>query len=153
MDAAPLCAYLVDDEPLALERLRRLLAGFKQVTICGAASDAAEALRVLSSETGKSIDVLFLDIQMPGMTGFELLARLSEQPFVIFTTAYDEYALRAFEVNSIDYLLKPIEAEQLKRAIHKLERLRPLVKPAVAAKRGLAAIAARSGFFITRRRP
>lgn len=130
MDAAPLCAYLVDDELLALERLRRLLAGFKQVTISGAESDAAEALRVLSSEASKSIDVLFLDIQMPGMTGFELLARLPEQPFVIFTTAYDEYALRAFEVNSIDYLLKPIEAEQLERAIHKLERLRPIVKPA-----------------------
>jgi two-component system LytT family response regulator len=67
---------------------------------------------------------------MPGMTGFELLARLPEQPFVIFTTAYDEYALRAFEVNSIDYLLKPIEAEPLERAIRKLERLRPIPKPA-----------------------
>ena len=82
------------------------------------------------SGEGKSIDVLFLDIQMPGMTGFDLLSRLSEQPFVIFTTAFDEYALRAFEVNSIDYLLKPIEPEQLERAVRKLERLRPIVKPA-----------------------
>jgi two-component system, LytTR family, response regulator len=63
------------------------------------------------------IDVLFLDIQMPGMTGFDLLARLAVQPFVIFTTAYDEYALRAFEVNSIDYLVKPIETAQLARAL------------------------------------
>ncbi len=130
MDAAPLRAYLVDDEPLALERLTRLLADFDEVTIAGSATDAAEALRFLSGNDGKSIDVLFLDIQMPGMTGFDLLSRLAEQPFVIFTTAYDEYALRAFEVNSIDYLLKPIEPEQLERAVHKLERLRPIAKPA-----------------------
>jgi two-component system LytT family response regulator len=63
------------------------------------------------------------------MSGFELLSRLAVQPFVIFTTAYDQYALRAFEVNSIDYLLKPIETEQLQRAIAKLGRLRPVVKP------------------------
>jgi two-component system LytT family response regulator len=73
--------------------------------------------------------VLFLDIQMPGMNGFELLARLSAQPFVIFTTAYDEYALKAFEVNSIDYLVKPIEVDQLERALKKLDRLRPIAKP------------------------
>ncbi len=130
MEAAPLRAYLVDDEPLALERLARLLSDFDEITIAGSATDPAEALRVLSADQGKSIDVLFLDIQMPGMTGFDLLARLPEQPFVIFTTAYDEYALRAFEVNSIDYLLKPVEAEQLERAIRKLERLRPSTRPA-----------------------
>jgi DNA-binding LytR/AlgR family response regulator len=73
--------------------------------------------------------VLFLDIQMPGMTGFELLARLTVQPFVIFTTAYDEFALRAFEVNSIDYLVKPIETDQLARALKKLGRLRPVPNP------------------------
>jgi len=129
MTPAPLRAYLVDDEPLALERLSRLLAPFEEVTIAGTATDPAEALRVLSGEQAKAIDVLFLDIQMPGMTGFELLSRLGEQPFVIFTTAYDEYALRAFKVNSIDYLLKPIEPEQLERAVRKLERLRPAAKP------------------------
>jgi len=129
MEAAPLRAYLVDDEPLALERLRRLLANFEEVAIAGSATDPAQALKFLSGNEGKSIDVLFLDIQMPGMTGFDLLARLAEQPFVIFTTAYDEYALRAFEVNSIDYLLKPIEPEQLERAVRKLERLRPMAKP------------------------
>jgi two-component system LytT family response regulator len=66
---------------------------------------------------------------MPGMNGFELLSRSTEQPFVIFTTAYDEYALKAFEVNSIDYLVKPIEPEQLARALKKLDRLRPSAKP------------------------
>lgn len=130
MAAEPIRAYLVDDEPLALQRLARLLASHHQVAIMGTATDPAEALRFLSGDQAKSIDVLFLDIQMPGMTGFDLLSRLTEQPFVIFTTAYDEYALRAFEVNSIDYLLKPIEAEQLDRAIGKLERLRPMARPA-----------------------
>jgi len=129
MEAAPLRAYLVDDEPLALERLSRLLTDFDNVVIAGTTTDPAEALRFLSGERGKSIDVLFLDIQMPGMTGFDLLSRVPEQPFVIFTTAYDEYALKAFEVNSIDYLLKPVEAEQLERAVRKLERLRPVDRP------------------------
>jgi two-component system LytT family response regulator len=122
----PIRAYLVDDEPLAIARLERLLASFEGLSIAGSSSDPAEALETLSSKRCDPIDVLFLDIQMPGMNGFELLARLPEQPFVIFTTAFDEYALRAFEVNSIDYLLKPIEREQLERAIGKLERLRPI---------------------------
>ena len=128
METAPLRAYLVDDEPLAIERLERLLADFDGLRIAGSSTDPAHALEFLNGEA-KSIDVLFLDIQMPGMNGFELLSRLNEQPFVVFTTAYDEYALRAFQVNSIDYLVKPIELEQLARAIKKLARLRPIQKP------------------------
>lgn len=128
MEAAPLRAYLVDDEPLAIERLKRLLGNFDSVVIVGSAIDAAVALEALNDEAGDGIDVLFLDIQMPGMTGFDLLARLTVQPFVIFTTAYDEYALRAFEVNSIDYLVKPIESAQLARALKKLDRVRPVTK-------------------------
>jgi two-component system LytT family response regulator len=127
MEAAPLCAFLVDDEPLAIERLSRLLAKHNSVSVCGSATDPKQAVAILNGR--KDIDVLFLDIQMPGMNGFELLSRLSVQPFVIFTTAYDQYALRAFEVNSIDYLLKPIEEEQLARALKKLGRVRPVVKP------------------------
>ena len=125
----PLRAYLVDDEPLAIERLRRLLAAFDSVTIAGSATDPTEALEFLNGGL-QPIDVLFIDIQMPGITGFDLLARLTLQPFVIFTTAYDEYALRAFEVNSIDYLVKPIEPEQLARALKKLSRLNAPAKPA-----------------------
>ena len=128
METVSLRAYLVDDEPLAIERLERLLAGFDGLRIAGSATDPAHALDFLNGEA-ESIDVLFLDIQMPGMNGFELLSRLNEQPFVVFTTAYDEYALRAFQVNSIDYLVKPIELEQLARAIKKLDRLRPIQKP------------------------
>jgi two-component system LytT family response regulator len=126
MDAAPLRAYLVDDESLAIERLTRLLSAFDGLSIVGSATDPAQAVDALRRDPA---DVLFLDIQMPGMNGFELLARLPEQPFVIFTTAYDEYALKAFEVNSIDYLVKPIETEQLARALNKLDRLRPIAKP------------------------
>lgn len=129
MDNPPLRAYLVDDELLAIDRLSRMLASFSDLNIAGSSTDPAQALAFLNSPAGKSIDVLFLDIQMPGINGFELLARLADQPFVIFTTAFDQYALRAFEVNSIDYLLKPIDAQQLERAVRKLERLRPAARP------------------------
>jgi len=113
--------YLVDDEALALKRLSRLLHATERVEIVGSTSDPAEALRFLSEN---SVDAVFLDIQMPGMNGFELLSQLESQPVVIFTTAFDRYALNAFKVNSIDYLLKPIEAQHLDRALTKLERLR-----------------------------
>ena len=121
-------AFLVDDEPLALERLQRLLAEFPELRIAGTATDPAIAIQSLN-DSSQSVDVLFLDIQMPGINGFELLSRLAVQPFVIFTTAYDQHALRAFETNAIDYLLKPIEPAQLERAVAKLGRLRPIVKP------------------------
>ena len=129
METASLRSYLVDDEPLAIERLTRLLGKFDEIHIAGSATDPARAIEELNSQANEPIDVLFLDIQMPGINGFDLLSRLTAQPFVIFTTAYDEYALRAFEVNSIDYLVKPIETAQLARALKKLGRLRPVPKP------------------------
>jgi two-component system, LytTR family, response regulator len=116
-------AYLVDDEPLALKRLTRMLEAYpERVRICGSNTDPVNALDELRSGEPKP-DVLFLDIHMPGLSGFELLAELTEQPMVIFTTAYDQYALDAFRVNSIDYLLKPIEPEHLDRALNKAERM------------------------------
>lgn len=136
----PLLAYLVDDEPLAIDRLSRMLSQREGISVAGSATDPVAALRELQSAAGQQIDVLFLDIQMPGMNGFELLSRLREQPFVIFTTAFDQYALRAFEVNSIDYLLKPVEAEQLDRALHKLDRMRPAAKPEWQQRPELAAL-------------
>jgi two-component system, LytTR family, response regulator len=117
---APLRAYLVDDEPLALKRLTRMLEEDGRVSVAGSASDPARALADLARQLP---DVLFLDIEMPGMSGFDLLSRLPEQPLVVFTTAYNQYALRAFEVHSIDYLLKPIEPPKLDRALSKLERI------------------------------
>jgi two-component system LytT family response regulator len=116
-----LSAYLVDDEYLALRRLTRLLSATNRVKIIGGTTDPTVALKFLSSTT---VDVLFLDIHMPGMTAFELLASLSIQPLVVFTTAYDQYALKAFEVSSIDYLLKPVDPRHLDRALNKLESLR-----------------------------
>lgn len=122
----PLRVYLVDDEPLAVERLERLLRESPRIEIAGSTTDPETAIQFLNHEPA---DALFLDIQMPRINGFELLARLKEQPSVIFTTAYDQYALKAFEVNSIDYLLKPVDPEQLRRALGKLERLRGGSKP------------------------
>jgi two-component system, LytTR family, response regulator len=113
-------AYIVDDERLAVQRLTRLLEATGRVQIAGSTTDPEAALAFLQST---SVDVLFLDIQMPGLTGFDLLARLERDPFVVFTTAYDQYALNAFDVNSIDYLLKPIEAERLDRTLDKLDRI------------------------------
>jgi len=119
-NTALLRAYLVDDEPLATRRLARLLEETGRVVIVGTSQDPRLALEAL---TGHPVDVLFLDIEMPGLDGFELAARLLPQPFIIFTTAFDRYALRAFEFNSIDYLLKPVERDALDRALGKLERV------------------------------
>ncbi len=114
-------AFVLDDEPLAVRRLSRMLEETGRVEIAGAGSDPVDAVEWLSDNR---VDVLFLDIQMPGMDGFEALSMLNPQPLVVFTTAYDQYALQAFEVNSIDYLLKPIEERHLLRALDKIERLR-----------------------------
>lgn len=115
--------FMVDDEPLALKRLARLLGETGQVEIVGQEFDPVTALLTLRQESLRNkLDALFLDIQMPVLNGFELLSKLDWQPVVIFTTAYDEYALQAFAVHSIDYLLKPIEAAQLDRALSKLTR-------------------------------
>jgi two-component system LytT family response regulator len=114
-------AYLVDDEPLALERLRRLLEQTGRVEVTGSTTEPETAVAALTADPP---DICFLDIQMPRLNGFEVLARLPSQPMVIFTTAFDQYALKAFGVNSVDYLLKPIEVESLDRALQKVERLR-----------------------------
>lgn len=113
-------AFLVDDEALALKRLQRMLALTKRVQVVGTSTDPVEAVAAVIEAKP---DILFLDIEMPGMTGFEMLAQLLPQPWVVFTTAYDRYALEAYGVNSVDYLLKPIEAAHLDRALDKIERL------------------------------
>jgi two-component system LytT family response regulator len=113
-------AFVVDDEPLAVKRLIRLLNSTGRVDVTGSATDPHEALVALPD---RPVDVLFLDIEMPGLTGFELLERLPSPPAVIFTTAYDQYALRAFDASSIDYLLKPIERVRLENALDRVERL------------------------------
>jgi len=123
-------AYVVDDERLAVERLKRLLEATGRVTIAGSATDPEEALQFLRTNP---VDVLFLDIQMPGLTGFELLEQLGTNVAVVFTTAYDRYAIEAFGVNSIDYLLKPIDAGRLDQALDKLARFAGQPPPDVRA--------------------
>jgi len=110
-------ALIVDDERLARLELRRLLAAHPEVEIVGEARNAEEALELAAN---LAPDVLFLDIQMPGMTGFDLLERLEDVPQVIFTTAYDAYALKAFEVNALDYVLKPVAPARLAAALAKV---------------------------------
>jgi two-component system LytT family response regulator len=113
-------ALIVDDERLARSELKRLLKAFPEITVVGEARHADEALEKIEELRP---DLLFLDIQMPGRNGFELLETLNHLPSVIFTTAFDEYALKAFEVNALDYLLKPIEPKRLAAAVGKvLER-------------------------------
>jgi two-component system LytT family response regulator len=118
-------ALIIDDERLARAELTRLLAAHPEIEIAGEARNGEEALDLIAKLVP---DLLFLDIQMPGMTGFELLERLDQVPQVIFTTAYDQYAIHAFEVSALDYLLKPIAPNRLAAALAKLrprpERLR-----------------------------
>ena len=110
-------ALIIDDERLARLELRRLLAAHAEVEIVGEARNAEEALEVIPKIAP---DLIFLDIQMPGITGFELLERLEDLPQVIFTTAYDAYAIQAFEVSALDYLLKPIAPARLASALAKV---------------------------------
>lgn len=112
---------LVDDEPLALGRLERLLEEHDDtIEIVGKAESGSEAIAIINKLRP---DLLFLDIQMPELSGFDVLARLEFTPLVIFSTAYDQYALKAFEVHSIDYLLKPVDPRRLRAAVEKLIRL------------------------------
>lgn len=108
---------LVDDERLARSELRRLLEPHPEIRVVGEAGNADEARKGIAT---LHPDLLFLDIQMPGETGFELLESLASLPLVVFTTAYDEHALRAFEVSAVDYLVKPIEPKRLARSVERL---------------------------------
>ena len=108
---------IIDDERLARNELKKLLMDFPEIEVIAEAANSAEGIEKIDS---LNPDLIFLDIQMPGKTGFDMLAELDRSPSVIFTTAYDEYALRAFEVNALDYLLKPVEPKRLADAIQKL---------------------------------
>jgi len=110
-------AIIIDDERLARAELKKLLQDFPEIEIVDEAANAEEGINKIESQHP---DLIFLDIQMPGKTGFDMLAELDKAPDVIFTTAYDDYALKAFEVNALDYLLKPVEPRRLADALHKL---------------------------------
>jgi len=110
---------IIDDERLARNELKKLLQDFGEIEVIDEASNVQEGLEKIEQHNP---DLIFLDIQMPGKTGFDLLEELERTPKVIFTTAYDEFALKAFEVNALDYLLKPVEPKRLSDAIQKLQQ-------------------------------
>jgi two-component system LytT family response regulator len=134
-------ALIVDDEPLARRELRRLLAAFPRIQIVGEASDIEEARERIEALAPQ---LVFLDVQMPGGTGFDLLAKLDSVPRIIFTTAYDHYAVKAFEVSALDYLLKPIEPERLAAALAKIPP-QPATTETTAAETPLEQLFVRDG--------
>lgn len=113
-------AIIIDDERLARTELKKLLQDYPEVEVVDEAANADEGIAKIENQHP---DLVFLDIQMPGKTGFDMLSQLERTPQVIFTTAYDEFALKAFEVNALDYLLKPIEPKRLADAIQKLNAI------------------------------
>jgi two-component system response regulator AlgR len=128
---------IVDDEAPARQRLRDLLADVATEVPNAVVAEAANGLLALRSIEGLAVDVALVDIRMPKMDGIELarhLARLDHPPVIIFVTAYDAYAVQAFELNAIDYLVKPVRAQRLAAALHKVRNSRPLVSPQLLAQ-------------------
>ncbi|HEY4207180.1 MAG TPA: response regulator, partial [Puia sp.] len=130
-------AIIIDDERLARNELKKLLTDFPEIEVIAEAANASEGVEKIDS---LNPDLIFLDIQMPGKTGFDMLSELERAPNVIFTTAYDEYALKAFEVNALDYLLKPVEPKRLADALQKLqleEDKEPISDHAISVNRSI----------------
>ncbi|HET89232.1 MAG TPA: response regulator transcription factor [Chloroflexi bacterium] len=144
------------DETPARERLKRLLDGIEDVQVLGEAADGLQAVELIEREQP---DLVLLDIQMPGLDGFGVIEALEKPPPIVFVTAYDEYAIRAFEVNALDYLLKPISHERLEKAIHRAHeaqaegqdltsRLAPLLESLASQGHYLTRLAVRDGNLI-----
>lgn len=112
-------AILIDDERLARNELKRLLSDFSEVEVIDEAANAKEGIEKIET---LNPDLIFLDIQMPGESGFDMLSQLDKAPQVIFVTAFDEYALKAFEISALDYLMKPVEPKRLADALQKLKQ-------------------------------
>ena len=113
---------IVDDEPLALEIMEHLISRFPAIEIIGKCSNAMAAFEILHNQT---VDLVFLDIKMPGINGLDFITSLKEPPCVVFTTAFAEYAVRGFELEAIDYLLKPITYERFEKCLQKILKIRP----------------------------
>lgn len=110
-------AIIIDDERLARAEMQNLLSEYKDLKIVAEAKNAEEGIALIKEHKP---DVIFCDVQMPGMNGFEMVKKLEEIPKVIFVTAFDEHAIKAFEVNALDYLLKPVDPERLNETMDKL---------------------------------
>lgn len=111
-------AVIVEDESYSLDRLIKLLSSFQEIEIVGTAGDGETAIEIINR---RKPDVIFLDIELPVFNGFEVVRRLNYNPKVVFITAYDRYAIKAFEINSVDYILKPVEPDRLKNTIQRLK--------------------------------
>ena len=109
---------IIDDERLAREEIKLMLQEFNEIEIIGEAKNGDEGIELIKE---LKPDLIFLDVSMPGMTGFEMIKQLPEIPNVIFVTAFDDFALKAFDVHAVDYIVKPVEAARLKEAISKIE--------------------------------
>ena len=131
--------FVVDDEALAIKRLARMLEATGRVELAGSATDPEDALARIP---GLALDAVFLDISMPGLDGFQVARRLPATVMIVFTTAHDEHALRAFEVNAIDYLMKPVRDDELGRSLDKLDRLRASADADAQLAAAMARIAA-----------
>ena len=107
---------IIDDEKLARELLHEYLEGFPQIEIIGECAKGNEAVEKINKQKP---DLIFLDVQMPGMNGFDVLEEIDHEPYIIFTTAYDQYAIKAFEKNAVDYLLKPLDEERFRLAVNR----------------------------------
>lgn len=113
---------IIDDEQLARELLREYIEQIPEITIIGEATKGKDAVELIDE---RMPDLIFLDVQMPGMNGFDVLDDITHDPYVIFTTAYDQYAIKAFEKNAVDYLLKPLDEERFRLAIKRaMERMK-----------------------------
>ena len=143
----PMRTLIVDDEAPARERLRRLLVGLEDVQVVGEATDGIGAVEMIE---GRRPDLVLLDIQMPGLDGFGVIQALADPPAVIFVTAYDEYALRAFEVHALDYLLKPFSRERLEAAIRRAQEALSGGQDLAAQLGPLLESLATEGCFLTR---
>jgi two-component system LytT family response regulator len=122
MKPVPFKTKIIDDEPPAIQRLLDLLKDFPEIfEVSASASNGKEAVSIIKKIKP---DLIFLDIQMPGLNGFEMLQELDEIPMIIFCTAYDQYSLKAFETNCVDYLLKPVRKERLEQTVEKLHLFR-----------------------------
>jgi two-component system LytT family response regulator len=138
---------IVDDEAPARERLKRLLANVEGVEIIGEAEDGLSALELIEREKP---DLVLLDIQMPGLDGFGVIEALQDPPSVIFVTAYDEYAIRAFEVNALDYLLKPFGQARLQKAMGRAQTAMAEERKFAARLRSLFDNLTAQGRYLTR---
>jgi two-component system LytT family response regulator len=124
---------IIDDEPLARGIVKEYLAGFSQVQVVAECGDGFDGVKVIAQYQP---DLIFLDIQMPKINGFEMLELLDNPPAVIFTTAFDEYAMKAFEAHAIDYLLKPFSKERFDKAMSKVMGKKSALPPALAEEIG-----------------